>query len=100
MDSLQKKLTASDFSTEQVSLTSDGRLLHENADLPGRSRQHDLRTVRGLPLAWRRLALTGRADVAEFRSEPFPVEYKRGQHSQTISTWSSFARRRSVLKKS
>src|ERR1700752_880654 len=60
-------------------LTSEGRLLHEKADLPGQSRRQNLRTVRGLPLASRRLALTGRADVVEFRPEPFPVEYKRGQ---------------------
>lgn len=61
-------------------LTSEGRLLHEKADLPGQSRRHDLHTVRGLPLASRQLALTGRADVVEFRPEPFPVEYKRGRH--------------------
>lgn len=60
-------------------LTSEGRLLHEKADLPGQSRRHDLRTVRGLPLASRRLGLTGRADVVEFRPEPFPIEYKRGR---------------------
>jgi CRISPR-associated exonuclease Cas4 len=60
-------------------LTSEGRLLHEKADLPGQSRRHDLRTVRGLSLASRRLGLTGRADVVEFRPEPFPFEYKRGR---------------------
>ena len=60
-------------------LTAEGRLLHENADLPGQSRRHDLRTVRGLPLLSRRLGLVGRADVVEFRPEPFPVEYKRGR---------------------
>ena len=60
-------------------LTSEGRLLHEKADLPGQSRRHDLRAVRGLPLACRRLGLTGRADVVEFRPEPYPVEYKRGR---------------------
>ena len=60
-------------------LTSEGRLLHENADLPGQSRRENLRTVRGLPLACRRLGLTGRADIVEFRPEPFPVEYKRGR---------------------
>ncbi len=60
-------------------LTAEGRLLHEKADLPGQSRRHDLRTVRGLPLSSRRLGLTGRADVVEFRPEPFPVEYKRGR---------------------
>ena len=60
-------------------LTAEGRLLHEKADLPGQSRRHDLHTVRGLPLASRHLSLTGRADVVEFRPEPFPVEYKRGR---------------------
>lgn len=59
--------------------TSEGRILHEKADLPGQSRRHDLRTVRGLPLSCRRLALTGRADVVEFRPQPYPVEYKRGR---------------------
>jgi CRISPR-associated exonuclease Cas4 len=54
-------------------------LLHDRADLPGQSRRHDLTTVRGLWLESRRLRLTGRADVVEFRPQPFPVEYKRGQ---------------------
>jgi CRISPR-associated exonuclease Cas4 len=60
-------------------LTAEGRLLHDRADLPGQSRRHDLTTVRGLWLESRRLRLTGRADVVEFRPEPFPVEYKRGK---------------------
>ena len=60
-------------------LTAEGRLLHERADLPGQSRRGDLRTLRGLTLECRRLRLTGRADIVEFRPEPFPVEYKRGK---------------------
>ncbi len=60
-------------------LTAEGRLLHERADLPGASQRHDLRTVRGLALASVRLQLHGRADVVEFRPEPYPVEYKRGK---------------------
>ena len=60
-------------------LTAEGRLLHERADLPGESRRHELRVVRGLALVSVRLRLTGRADVVEFRPEPFPVEYKRGK---------------------
>jgi CRISPR-associated exonuclease Cas4 len=64
-------------------LTAEGRLLHERADLPGQSRRHDLRTVRGMLLESRRLRLTGRADVVEFRPEPFPVEYKRGKRKPT-----------------
>jgi CRISPR-associated exonuclease Cas4 len=64
-------------------LTAQGRLLHERADLPGQVRRHDLRTVRGLLLASRRLGLAGRADVVEFRPGPFPVEYKRGVRKPT-----------------
>ena len=60
-------------------LTAEGRLLHERADLPGQSRREELRTVRGMWLRSDRLALTGRADIVEFRPEPYPVEYKRGK---------------------
>ena len=60
-------------------LTAEGRLLHERADLPGHSRREEVRTVRGMWLRSDRLALTGRADVVEFRPEPYPVEYKRGK---------------------
>ena len=64
-------------------LTAEGRLLHERADLPGASRRGGLRTVRGLALASARLRLHGRADIVEFRPEPFPVEYKRGKRKPT-----------------
>ncbi len=64
-------------------LTAEGRLLHERADLPGQSRRDTLRTVRGLWLESRRLRLTGRADVVEFRPEPYPIEYKRGKRKPT-----------------
>lgn len=60
-------------------LTAEGRLLHERADLPGQSRRGDLRTARGMWLECKRLGLTGRADIVEFRPEPYPVEYKRGK---------------------
>jgi CRISPR-associated exonuclease Cas4 len=60
-------------------LTAEGRLLHERADLPGRSCRDQVRTVRGMWLRSDRLALTGRADVVEFKPEPYPVEYKRGK---------------------
>ncbi len=60
-------------------LAAEGRLLHERADLPGQSRRDTLRTVRRFWLESRRLCLTGRADVIEFRPEPYPVEYKRGK---------------------
>ena len=60
-------------------LTAEGKLLHEKADLPGQSRRGQVRTVRGLMLESREHRLSGRADVVEFRPEPFPVEYKRGK---------------------
>lgn len=59
--------------------TAEGRLLHERADLPGESRRANVRTVRGMWLRSERLHLTGRADIVEFRPEPYPVEYKRGK---------------------
>jgi CRISPR-associated exonuclease Cas4 len=61
------------------SRTAEGRLLHERADLPGESRRASVRTVRGMWLRSERLRLTGRADVVEFKPEPYPVEYKRGK---------------------
>jgi len=60
-------------------LTAEGRLLHERVDLPGQSRRDTVRTVRGMWLECRRLRLTGRADVVEFRPQPYPLEYKRGK---------------------
>lgn len=60
-------------------LTAEGHLLHEKADLPGQSRRESVRTVRGMWLRSERFQLTGRADVVEFRPEPYPVEYKRGK---------------------
>jgi CRISPR-associated exonuclease Cas4 len=64
-------------------LTAEGRLLHERVDLPGQSRRNDVRTVRSMWLECRRLGLIGRADVVEFRPEPFPLEYKRGKRKPT-----------------
>lgn len=64
-------------------LTAEGRLLHERADLPGQVRRYEVRSVRGLMLESRSLRLSGRADVVEFRPEPFPVEYKRGKRKPT-----------------
>jgi CRISPR-associated exonuclease Cas4 len=59
--------------------TAEGRLLHERAYMPGESRRACMRTVRGMWLRSERLRLTGRADIVEFRPEPYPVEYKRGK---------------------
>ncbi len=63
--------------------TAEGRLLHERADLPGESRRASVRTARGMSLRSERLGLTGRADIVEFRPEPYPVEYKRGKSKPT-----------------
>lgn len=63
--------------------TAEGRLLHERADLPGESRRGRIRTVRGMWLRSESLRLTGRADIVEFRPEPYPVEYKRGKNKPT-----------------
>ena len=63
--------------------TAEGKLLHERADLPGESRRASVRTVRGMWLRSERLHLTGRADIVEFRPEPYPVEYKRGKSKPT-----------------
>jgi CRISPR-associated exonuclease Cas4 len=60
-------------------LTAEGRLMHECVDLPGQSQRAEVRTTRGMWLRCNRLAITGRADVVEFRPEPYPVEYKRGK---------------------
>ena len=46
---------------------------------PERAVVADVRTVRGMWLRSERLHLTGRADIVEFRPEPYPVEYKRGK---------------------
>ncbi len=63
--------------------TAEGRLLHEHADLPGQSRRDNIRTARGMWLRSDRLHLTGRADIVEFRPQPYPVEYKRGKSKPT-----------------
>lgn len=68
---------------EENRLTAEGRLMHERADLPGESYRGDVRTVRGLLLASRKLRLYGCADVVEFRPDPFPIEYKRGRRKPT-----------------
>lgn len=59
--------------------TAEGRLLHERADLPGEIRRGNTHTVRGMWLRSEKLHLTGRADIVEFKPDPFPVEYKRGK---------------------
>jgi CRISPR-associated exonuclease Cas4 len=69
---------------EENRFTAEGRVLHEVAHEPGLRRQKDLRRVTALPLASKRLNLSGVADLVEFRAGPdgetaYPVEYKRGK---------------------
>jgi CRISPR-associated exonuclease Cas4 len=63
--------------------TAEGEVLHAVADKGGERRSRGVRRVLSLPLASRRLNLTGTADLVEFEPGPegetaFPVEYKRG----------------------
>lgn len=64
--------------------TAEGDVLHAVADKGGHRKARGVRRVLALPLACRRLNLTGTADLVEFIPGPdgetaFPVEYKRGK---------------------
>lgn len=64
--------------------TAEGDVLHAVADKGGRRKARGVRRMLALPLASKRLNLTGTADLVEFIPEPdgetpFPVEYKRGK---------------------
>lgn len=65
--------------------TAEGEVLHAVADKGGSRLARGVRRVMALPLASRRLGLTGTADVVEFHPGPdgvevaFPVDYKRGK---------------------
>lgn len=64
--------------------TAEGRVLHVNVDKPNSRSGRSVRRVNGLPLASKRLNLTGIADLVEFRPGNFgeiahPVEFKRGK---------------------
>ena len=69
-------------------LTAEGAAPHAVADKGGGRRSRGARQVMSLPLASRRLNLSGVADVAEFRAVgdpevPFPVEHKRATLEQS-----------------
>jgi CRISPR-associated exonuclease Cas4 len=64
--------------------TAEGRVLHDVTHEAGARRERGVRRVTALPLACRRLNLTGVADLVEFRrgesgETAYPVEYKRGK---------------------
>lgn len=64
--------------------TAEGDVLHAVADKGGSRKARGVRRVLAMPLASRRLNLTGVADLVEFAPGPdgetaFPIEYKRGK---------------------
>lgn len=65
--------------------TAEGRVLHEATADVGREKRRGVRVVTAMPLASERLGVSGIADLVEMhdiadgRSLPFPVEYKRGK---------------------
>lgn len=73
--------------------TTRGALLHEKVDSDTFETRGALKTVRGLRIHSRRLGITGRADVVEFRAAPpgsagpevMPVEYKAGKPKEDLS---------------
>ncbi len=69
---------------EENRFTAEGRVLHETTDEPGARYSRGVRRVTAMPLASRRLGLSGVADVVEFHRSgdvetPYPVEFKRGK---------------------
>lgn len=62
-------------------LTAEGRVLHENTDIPGEHAVAGTRVARAVPLKSERLGIFGVADTVEFFPDgtPFPVEYKHGK---------------------
>ena len=61
--------------------TLRGRAVHKRVDEPVVEELVGMRIERALPLWFKALGLTGKADVVEFHGEtPYPVEYKHGPH--------------------
>ncbi len=72
---------------EDNRFTAEGHVLHAVADKAGSRRVRGIRRAMALPIASRRLNLSGVADMVEFLihedgETPFPVEYKRGKPKQ------------------
>jgi CRISPR-associated exonuclease Cas4 len=69
---------------EENRFTAEGRVLHAGVDRQSQRYSRGVRRVSAMPLACRRLSLTGVADLVEFHKgpdgeTPYPVEYKRGK---------------------
>jgi CRISPR-associated exonuclease Cas4 len=69
----------------ESALTAEGRLLHERTAEAGVEMRRGVRTITAMPIASRRLGVSGIADVVEMHRDesgcwrPVPVEYKRGR---------------------
>lgn len=60
--------------------TMRGRAVHENVDVESSRYDGGIKVERAMPLWSKRLGLTGKADVVEFRDGvPYPVDYKSGR---------------------
>lgn len=70
---------------EENRFTAEGHVLHISADKMGSRKVRGVRWTMALPLASKRLGITGIGDLVEFRRNPdrtetpYPVEYKRGK---------------------
>jgi CRISPR-associated exonuclease Cas4 len=77
-------LTHLEQAWEEDRLTAEDRLLHERVDLPDQVRA-TISLRAWLPVGQWRSSSRRPSNVVEFRSEPFPVEYKRGARKPTDS---------------
>jgi CRISPR-associated exonuclease Cas4 len=69
---------------EENRFTAEGRVLHDVVHEPGKRNLKGVRRVTALPLACKRLNLSGVADLVEFHARAdgetaYPVEFKRGK---------------------
>jgi CRISPR-associated exonuclease Cas4 len=69
---------------EENRFTAEGRVLHDVVHEPGKRKIKGIRRVTALPLACKRLNLSGVADLVEFHAgadgeTAYPVEFKRGK---------------------
>jgi len=75
---------------EENRLTAKGRVMHERVDSGEEETRGDVHVTRSLAIYSKKYALSGRADVVEFRDErggivPYPVEYKSGKPKLDLS---------------
>ena len=85
-------------------LTAEGRVLHKETDEPARRSSRGVSRISALPLASRRLAIAGVADLAEFRHVggveiAYPWNSSVERRSRIVPTRFSSACRRSASKR-